>query len=153
MSSLLVQQHVLVLFVGSLLSIWRGHGDPAKKWYLLTLISGCPFPGVRCEGSLEFCLIARETTRDSWTWVCIWTLLYGSISKNSLLVQDCARLNLLMDNIDQIKIVANSVMYFKVYCTNSQSFGKTHPKSITMWLVSPTSKQLISIKWTLRIII
>ena len=38
---------------------------------MLTLFSGCPFPGVRCEGSLDFCLITREPTRDSWTWVCI----------------------------------------------------------------------------------
>ena len=29
-----------------------------------------PFRGVRCLWSLDLCLIARETTRDSWIWVC-----------------------------------------------------------------------------------
>ena len=38
---------------------------------MLTLFSGCSFPGVRCLGLLDLCLITRETTRDSRTWVCI----------------------------------------------------------------------------------
>ena len=37
---------------------------------MLTMFSGCPFLGVRCEGSLDLFLIARKT-RDSWTWVFI----------------------------------------------------------------------------------
>ena len=35
---------------------------------MLTLFSGCPFPVVRCLGSLDLCLIAREATRDSWLY-------------------------------------------------------------------------------------
>ena len=46
---------------------------------MLTLFSGCPFPEVRCLGSLDLCLMARETTRDSWTWVCIQTWLWKAI--------------------------------------------------------------------------
>ena len=38
--------------------------------FMLTLFSGCLFPGVRCIWSLDLCLIARETTRDFWTLVC-----------------------------------------------------------------------------------
>ena len=37
--------------------------------FMLTLFSGCPFPWVKCLWSLDLCLIAKETTRDSWTWV------------------------------------------------------------------------------------
>ena len=45
--------------------------DKIQHKFMLTLFSGCLFPGVRCQGSSDLCLIARETTRDSWTWVCI----------------------------------------------------------------------------------
>ena len=44
------------------------YGNPVA--FMLTLFSGCPFPGVRCLWSSDLRLIARETTKDSWTWTC-----------------------------------------------------------------------------------
>ena len=54
-------------------NMWNCHSYAALNTvkYMLTLFSGCPFPGERCKWSLDLCLITRETTRDSWTWVCI----------------------------------------------------------------------------------
>ena len=72
-----------------LLTISRMHFANSVTYnkYMLTLFSGCPFPGVRCLRSIDLCLIARETARYSWTWVCIIVLDVKPLI--SLLIKVC----------------------------------------------------------------
>ena len=67
---------------------------------MLTLFSGCLFSGVRCLGSLELCLIARETTRDSWTL--------------EILGHSSCKIDLVYNGADSITLVQWSILQVKV---------------------------------------
>ena len=58
-----------------------------KLFFMLALFRRASFlTTLWCLWSLDLCLIARETTKDSWTWVCIKMWLYDESNSRNIII-------------------------------------------------------------------